>query len=310
MFFPIRLLKHRWPKPVERLLARFVWQDPTCILDPGCTPEDFRRAMSALHVGATIKITGADRHPEVDDLLVEHVDLTGAHIADIGASDGSTSVDLIRRLPAFASYVIADLYLHLSATTVGPWTVLTDGAGTAILVVGPRTLAWPSVSRAVRLLTLPIVRASERRTERSQPVLLLNPAARQVLRSDTRVSYRAHDVFVPWAQPAGVNVIKVANLLRRLYFSDEQIEVGLAALHASLPEGGHLLIVDNPRVPGGGARGGLYRREGNAFSTVATRPEDPEIHDLVTSFRSSSAHTTTELSDSSTQSTPGVAQVT
>lgn len=244
--------------------------------------------MSAVHVGGTIKITDADRHPEVDALLLEHVDLTEAHIADIGASDGSTSVDLIRRLPAFASYVIADLHLHVDATRLGRWTVLHDARGTPILVVGRRLLAWPSISAVVRWITLPVVRAAARQVDRRQEVLLLNPAARELLGTDPRISYRTHDVFVPWETPGEVNVIKVANLLRRLYFSDEQIEIALSALHASLPDGGNLLIVDNPRIPGGGARGGLYRRRGTGFVTVATEPEDPEIHDLVTAYRSES----------------------
>lgn len=244
--------------------------------------------MSAVHVGGTIKITAADRHPEVDALLAEHVDLTGAHIADIGASDGSTSVDLIRRLPSFASYVIADLHLHVTVTRVGRWTVMRDAGGTPILVVGRRLLAWPSISTVVRWITGPVVRAAARQGDESHEVLLLNPAARELISTDPRVSYRTHDVFVPWAAPGAVNVIKVANLLRRLYFTDGQIEVALASLHASLPEGGHLLVVDNPRVPGGGARGGLYRRAGAGFVAVATEPEDPEIHDLVTAHGSDS----------------------
>lgn len=67
--------------------------------------------------------------------------------------------------------------------------------------------------------------------------------------ADPRVSYRVHDVFTAWPgdQP---DVIKVANLLRRLYFSDADITRALCAIHESPAEGGHLLVVDNSRIPG------------------------------------------------------------
>ena len=68
---------------------------------PACqtTADEFRAAMWALRVGETYKITAANRHPDCDSLLVEHVDLSAADIVDIGALDGSKSVDLIRQLP-------------------------------------------------------------------------------------------------------------------------------------------------------------------------------------------------------------------
>src|SRR4051794_23303356 len=99
MRLPIRPLSGRWPAPLQKALTRFFWRDPSVILDPAVTPEDFRRAMSAIHVGDTIKITEGDRHPAADALLIDNIDLEGAVIVDIGASDGSTSVDLIRKLP-------------------------------------------------------------------------------------------------------------------------------------------------------------------------------------------------------------------
>ncbi len=79
------------------------------------------------------------------------------------------------------------------------------------------------------------------------------------------------------------DVIKVANLLRRLYFSDEDICRALRSLLASLDEGGHLLILDNPRIPGIDIRAGLFRRSQDRFELVATTTEEPEILDLVLS---------------------------
>jgi len=278
---PVRAVRGQWPGFLERLAPRFFRIDPRVLLQEDPSAEDFRAAMTILHVGDTIKITGVDRHAAADALLLEHVDLSGATLVDIGASDGSTSVELIDKLPPdFARYVVADLYLHLEAVEVGRRVLFFDAAGTCILVAGRRLLAWPSLSRVVRWFCGPLL--ARARGRRTRSVTLLGPAVRQRMASDPRVTARVHDVFAPWSSPAP-DVIKVANLLRRLYFSDEDILRALGALHESLDEGGHLLVLDNPRVVGIDLRAGLYRRAGRGFVVVAETSERPEIADLLES---------------------------
>ena len=281
MLLPVRLLRDRWPGWIERRLARFVWSDPSVITRPDVSPERFREAMSAIHVGGTIKITTADRHPEPDALLLDNLDTANLVIADVGASDGSTSLDLVRKLDGFAGFVISDLFLEITSARVGRRTVFYDPAGQAILMCGHRFIAWPVLSRLVRILVAPVLLRAA--TTAREPVTLLNPDVVELLAQDPRVATREHDVFTVWPDPKP-DVIKVANLLRRLYFTDEQIARALRALHASLPEGGHLLVVDNSREPGMPPRGGLYRREPSGFSLVAETTNTPEIGGLVTAL--------------------------
>lgn len=280
MHAPIRPIEGRWPRLVQRRLGRFFWCDPAVMLDEQPTADAFRRVMSALHVGNTIKITGIDRHPEADALLVENVQVENAAILDIGASDGSTSVDLIKKLPGFRSYTITDLFFYLQAARVGSHVVFHDQDGKAILVAGRRMVAWPSLSRLVRAIYWPVIRRASRPGTIQARVLLLNPEARLVISTDPRVDFRAHDVFTPWDGPTP-DIIKVANLLRRLYFDDDQIRRGLRALLSSLDEGGHLLLVDNPRIPGIDERACLYRRQGGRFALIGQTPHPAEIDDLV-----------------------------
>ena len=101
------------------------------------------------------------------------------------------------------------------------------------------------------------------------------------------MSYRRHDVFEPWQSE--IDVIKVANVLRRSIFTDGEIAKALLALHGSLKPGGHLLIVDNPRIPGIACRAGVYRRCGSEFQLVAETPEASEVADLVSQVRGTSA---------------------
>lgn len=284
MILPIRLVQGRWPAFVTRPLSRFVWADPRAILEPDVSAEDFKVAMSAIHVGGTIKITGSDRHPKADALLPENLDLRNAVIVDIGASDGSTSVDLIERIGEFKSFVIADLFFTIKSSRAWRHVVFYDEQERSILVVGNWFLSWPSQSALVRALYRPLISRARRAGTPTKDVLLLNPRVRQRMVSDPRVSYRVHDVFATWNGDKP-DVIKVANLLRRLYFSDEEIERALRAIHASLADGGHVLVVDNSRIKDMPPRGGLYRKESSGFASVAHTENIPEIDDLMVGLK-------------------------
>lgn len=284
MFAPIRLVKGRWPAVVTKPLARFVWADPRSIVDPDVSADDFKVAMSAIHVGGTIKITGKDRHPKADALLTDNLDLADALIVDIGASDGSTSADLIEKIGAFKAFVIADLFFTIKARQALGHTLFFDEQGECILAVGNWLLAWPGQSKVVRALYGPLIARATRSTSPAVDVLLLNPRVRRRMAQDPRVSYRVHDVFTTWAGDPP-DVIKVANLLRRLYFSDSDITRALAAIHESLADGGHFLIVDNPRIKDMPPRGGLYRKTESGFTTVACTENIPEIDDLIRQLR-------------------------
>ncbi len=282
MHAPVRPIRGRWPTTLERLpaLGRFFRLDPLVILDEDVDPARFREAMTSIYVGGTIKITGAERHPETDQLLVDHVDLREAHIVDIGGSDGSTALDLVRQLDgAFASYTIADLYLRLRAVRVGRRTALFTDDDSCVLVVGPRAMAWPQLSRAVAVAYRRAVSRRRAHLAEACVVTLLNPDVRRAMEQDPRITATVHDIFEPWPGQAP-DVIKVANLLRRLYFADDDLLRALHVLHDSLPEGGHLMIVDNPRIPDTPPRAGIWRRRGEALAEVA-RIGEPEIADLV-----------------------------
>lgn len=106
---------------------------------------------------------------------------------------------------------------------------------------------------------------------------------RRLIRTDPRVTYRTHDLFQPWTGDPP-DVIKIANVLRRLYFTDSDITKALTVVLGDLNDGGHLLLVDNPRakVPG---RAGLYRRDHDHFTLVDQTTDPPEVADLIAAIR-------------------------
>ena len=150
--------------------------------------------------------------------------------------------------------------------------------GECFLVTGPRMIAWPSQSAWIRLCYSRLLRRAAR-LQREQ-VLLVNPTARARAAADARVSFAVHDVFTPWAGDRP-DVIKVANLLRRDYFPDDRLRMGVAALLTSLAEGGHLLLVNNPRIKGVPCAAALYRRQAACFVRVAATDNLPDVDDLV-----------------------------
>ncbi|WP_028050844.1 hypothetical protein [Cellulomonas sp. URHD0024] len=278
MLLPIRLVRGGWPRWLERRAHRFFYTDPAVLVDDDASPEDYRSVMLGIHIGGTIKITAAGRHLDIDPLLLDNVDLAGARIVDIGASDGSTSMDLIDALPEFASYTISDLYIEVPWARTAKHLFLFDKHQTSILVAGRRFLAWPELSRTVAALYAPLVRRGRKQPQ--QLTTLLNPQVRARMRTDPRVTYREHDVFETWAGERP-DVIKVGNLLRRFYFDDADLSRALRAVHASLADDGHFFIVDHTRDPGRPPAGGLYRRTPAGFARVATTPTQPEIEDLI-----------------------------
>lgn len=265
--YPVRPIRGRWPAPLERRASRFFWVDPTLILDQGADDDSYRLAMNAFSMGETIKITQRDRHPEVDDLLIEHVDIQGAHILDVGASDGSTSADLIERLPDFATYTIADLHLYAEVASSRRHTVFLQTDGDPFLVVGRRLLAWPRESRIILNLYKRVIDQALRSDR--QPVLLINPRVRRLADRDLRIRFAVHDVFTPWAGEP-LDVVKAANLLRLDYFAADQLVDAFGAILRSLREGGHLLVANNLRAPGAPFGGGLFRKRDSRFEVVAT----------------------------------------
>ena len=61
------------------------------------------------------KSTGPKRHQLSNDIFLRHVkDIESAVIIDVGASDGSTSLDVIEMLDSnFSKYYVTDISFHL-----------------------------------------------------------------------------------------------------------------------------------------------------------------------------------------------------
>ncbi len=127
---PIRLVEGGWPAFLQNRLSRFVRRDPRLLLDPAVDAEDFQAVMSSIHVGSTIKITGSGRHLAGNALLAEHVDLAGRRVVDLGASDGTSSLELEA---SGARLVMGGISISpATITSIGAQSTITDSITSAL----------------------------------------------------------------------------------------------------------------------------------------------------------------------------------
>ncbi|MGE4297868.1 MAG: hypothetical protein AB7E47_07555 [Desulfovibrionaceae bacterium] len=278
MRLPVKLNAARWPAWCGRVIARFPDPRPLCdpVLAAGMDRAAFSAAVSAFKLGTTCKTTAPGRHARTDAAIVDMLAGTrpapeagtGPVIAagtrpvilDVGASDGSTSLDLMDALGGhFSAYWVTDLHVALRWRDAGGTRYFYDREDRCQCAVDDRFLyyadyadgIWPLGDMARRVLDrAPQVGDHAPAASVVQPELVRRAA------TDERVRVAEHDVFTPWTGPRA-DCIKAANVLNRDYFPDAMIVAALGHLLAALAPGGVLCVIDNRDVE----KATLFRRE-------------------------------------------------
>ncbi|MGH8013272.1 MAG: hypothetical protein ACREQ4_12305 [Candidatus Binataceae bacterium] len=210
------------------------------------SPEQFSSAVSTLQFGVTFKTTFPGRHEHSNKLLLKLYRGAKPVILDVGASDGSTSGDLIQLLEGnFAQYFVADLNIAARCGRDHRGAVyFQDVNGVCVLRASRRFLTYSNVSGAP--LPLPFIArrmiAGSRRVTEWRDVLLIQPELLKLAERDPRITITRYDMFTPWTGPCP-EIIKVANLLNSKYFSDDQMRAALRVQCAQLAFNGRLLLV-------------------------------------------------------------------
>jgi hypothetical protein len=241
---PLKLNRAGWP----HCMARFTVADPRVMIRADLTAEEFSRHLSVLKFGTTFKTTRPGRHARSNRLLAALYRGDRPIILDVGASDGSTCLDLMLALEdRFARYFATDYHLSVEwGTDSGGVVFFRDSGGRCVLRAGRRFVAYcdtkgarPPLGLVATLLLRGVRRVSSwRELSLIQPSLLARAAR------DPRVVVERYDLFTPWRGPRP-DLIKIANLLNRIYFSEQRIAAVLARQREILREGGRLLLLDN-----------------------------------------------------------------
>jgi hypothetical protein len=261
----IKLNRKGWPSEAARFLP--VADDPRVLVGPGAralSATAFAQAVSVFKFGTTFKTTNPGRQPIADRLVAERFAGERPVILDIGASDGSTSLDLIRRLgDGFARYYVTDYNIAVQHAVASGATFFRDVGGSVILVVSDHFVAYADTDGALP----PLGWASRRAVSRAPTVAhwaeikLVQPQLLELQRVDPRIFVERYDMTRPWEGPRP-DLVRIANVLNGVYFSDDQIRSVLRIQCARLGEGGLLLLGDNRDA---GERLSLLQRRGNSM---------------------------------------------
>ncbi len=280
---PVRLNRAVWPAVMNRL-GRGI-PDPRRLLDHDLAAGALTEILQRMKIGATYKTTRYDRFPETTRLLAKLPFATPPVVLDVGASDGSTALAVMRQL-AFRKYYVTDMHIQAQARMTPHGMFLCDGAAKPWLYVNRGVVVfndlagarWPFRSIAARVFA----DFDAARWPDCRDIFMVNPELASL--RGQRVCIERYDVFEAWRhEPA--DLVVAANLLNRVYFSEAKLRVALGNLRAALREGGTLAVIENRSdATGSREQASLFRRAGNRLRAQARVGAGSDIHDLVGSL--------------------------
>ena len=220
-----------------------------CSADSMTDPELFSRMVSTIKVGPAWRTTQARRHGQADERIRTLLAGSKPVILDVGASDGATSLDLIRRLgKGFSHYYVTDKDLEVRTLVHRDCLYFFGPGGEALMVATPRFVAYADRDESDPISRTMVSRLLNRLPKGEKPrlisVSLLQPELMELIRRDERVEVKNFDILAPWQGPK-VDFVKAANVLNPGYFTTEQLKMAVTHLYGALVPSGRLLIVDN-----------------------------------------------------------------
>lgn len=260
MRFPLKLNKAGWPAYVGRLLRAS--EDPRVLLDDSLDSDAFSRAVSVLKFGATFKTTCGGRFPCTIAKLASLEFAKPPVVLDVGASDGSTSLDVMQSL-TFGKYYCTDLNIECRVAKRGEWTYFFSYDGTPVVAASESWVAYNDAAGST-----PLFGRAASAIFRRAPLLsdarrieLVNPALRN--RMGERVLVQRHSALDRWGgEPC--DLIIAANILNRTYFDDQQLTRIVENLGSALRPEGWLALIDN--------------RDTERSSMISVTPKGVRVH--------------------------------
>ena len=249
MRFPIKINREFFPPWLCNILPS--QGDPRKLLIPDLRQDDFEHSISAIKIGDTWKSTRKQRHVLSDKMILEFVNSRKRpSFLEVGASSGSTSLDLLDQLGGnYERYYVTDLSFEIvSVKQKGVTYLYHPVSGQCIMRVTDRFLMYEDVEKALFhfgwIVSKKIADAPPSDSLNHTTINLLHPVLRDLIVSDPRIVVKRHDILEPWPYDT-VDVVKVANVLNREYFSTDEIRAILENVKKALKKNGRLIVIDN-----------------------------------------------------------------
>jgi hypothetical protein len=242
MRMPIKLNRVTWPRFLTEALPSA--EDPRILLDQTIKAEDFTKAISTFKFGTTFKTTQKARFPLTLNAIRKLQFDKPPVVIDIGASDGSTSLDVIESL-AFKRYYVTDLNIEVLYKSKGSKGYFYDCNGLPVLVVSDWWIVYSDTSHAIfpfGRFAGRMLRGAPELGSDSARLLLVNPDLRANL--GDKVIFKRHNALEPW-EGEHADFVLIANILNRSYFSDDKIVTALRQVRDMMNESGYAAIVES-----------------------------------------------------------------
>jgi hypothetical protein len=271
---PWRWLLHPDPEALPDLARALA----TASSDTGELEAQFSSVVSSIRVGAIHKLTRPGRLRECDEVLAESLRARGLaelRFLDVGASDGTTTLDTVRalseRLALPVRATLIDRYLRLLRYGRGPLAEYRSPDGSPVMLrLGPLGLQLSSVESTRDPLSRWLGRGYLRRTELRQNLPLV--ATLDLVSPEVRkagVQVLEANVLERRAELVGAfDAIRASNVLNLDYFAAPELVLALRHLHAYSSANGILVLSRNHLDEGGVERGSAWRRTETGFARL------------------------------------------
>jgi hypothetical protein len=279
---PIKFNRVNLPRSLHRLVPNI--DDPRKILrGSGLSEEEFSKYVSTICTHNTWRTTEPMRHSSSDDLILKLMsEKSDGVILDVGVSDGSTSLSLIERLgDGFKKYFAADRRLRLySCEEKGAVYFYDSETKTCFMVITDRFVIYYDRENLLFplkwLANFLISRAPKYDGGSAVEIDLCQPRLMELAKKDRRIKVLEWNMFDPWPHEK-IDLIKIANVLNRSYFTNHEISAAVENLRNALKPGGTLLIVENRAVE----QWSHFTREGSSLKLVREEKGGSDIAGLV-----------------------------
>jgi SAM-dependent methyltransferase len=283
MKFPIKLNRSAWPGWLCALVSSA--EDMRTLGSPGLTAVQFEKLITSIRVGGTWKSTRANRHLLTDEMIgCEVRGRRQVSLLDIGASSGVTSLELIRKLDSqLHSYYVSDIGFDIRVIKSGKYSHFYPMSDDQCIMSVSDNFVFYCQKFAKffplgNIANLVVSQAPDITRTECEKLSLIHPDLHTLLEKDSRIRLAIHDVLNPW-HGKSVDLVKIANVLNRSYFSDSQINIALRNLSRALNVNGVLVVTDNRDLE----RVSLFRKNSDASSYMLLKSVNggTDIEDLI-----------------------------
>lgn len=252
--------------------------DPRRLLDAHISDQDANEILLRMKIHGVFKTTWSDRYPATTRQLASHPFDAPPVILDVGASDGSTSLSVMRSV-RFARYYVTDQHVQAYACKTRNGMFFCDEESIPFMFANPFFVIYNEAVAAPRAQS-GIVRNLFARFDMSKctdvrKITLMNRALLPKLGDTVRL--QRYDIFQPWGHEKADLVI-AANILNRDYFPDTRLADALRNLRGAMQPGARLAVIENRPAE----QSNLFRLEHGRFVAEDQVGPGSDIRELVT----------------------------